>query len=173
VSEAEVIVGAGIADVLIANQVVGPARVRRLVSLQHYARVFVAVDGVPNTEQLDAAAQELGVVQPVVVEVDVGMNRAGVAPGEPVLRLARGIAGRRGLRFLGLMTWESHALRTADEAAKREAVREAIAHLDDNVRDVLAGPLPEADRERIRSLFSPIRCKTGELIARDREGAVC
>jgi D-serine deaminase-like pyridoxal phosphate-dependent protein len=43
--------------------------------------------------------------------------------------LAQEIVGRPGLHFLGVMAWESHALRTPDEAAKRRAVREAIASL--------------------------------------------
>jgi D-serine deaminase-like pyridoxal phosphate-dependent protein len=129
VSEAEVMAGAGIGDVLIANQVVGAAKVRRLVALQRYARVIAAVDCQPNIVELDAAAQASGTVQPVVIEVNVGMNRAGVDPGEPVLRLAQEIVGRPGLRFLGVMAWESHALRTPDEATKRRAVRDAIASL--------------------------------------------
>ena len=78
-----------------------------------------AVDSEENVEALHGAAVEKGVRLRVLIEVDVGMNRAGVAPGRPVLGLARKIATRNGLLFAGLMAWESPALRIADPAEKR------------------------------------------------------
>ena len=64
---------------------------------------------------------------PVVIEVNVGMNRAGVAPGAPVVALADAVAGMKGVRLVGLMTWESQATAIADPAEKARVVREAVA----------------------------------------------
>jgi D-serine deaminase-like pyridoxal phosphate-dependent protein len=101
--EAEVMVAAGIRDILIANQVVGLGKVRRLAGLQRHARVIAAVDSEANVDEFDAAARDVGTTQPVVIEVNVGMNRAGTEPGEAVLCLARRIVDRPGLQFAGVM----------------------------------------------------------------------
>ena len=87
--EAEVMAAAGIKDILIANQIVGAGKIARLVNLAAYTEVMVAVDDAANVAELDAAAQAKGVRLRVVIEVDIGMARCGVQPGEPALALAR------------------------------------------------------------------------------------
>jgi D-serine deaminase-like pyridoxal phosphate-dependent protein len=120
---------AGIRDILIANQIVGPAKIARLMALLDHADVIVAVDSTPNVAELAAAAARYGKKLRVVIEVDIGMKRAGVAPGAPVLALADVIAGHPGLVFCGLMGWESHAVAIADPAEKERAVAAAIDQL--------------------------------------------
>lgn len=124
--EAEVMAAGGIRDILIANQIVGPQKIARLVNLRRHADVMVAVDCVDNVHALDRAAREKGVRLRVLIEIDTGMKRAGVEPGEPALALARNIAPRRGLRLAGLMTWESHALGARNPEEKRRMVAEAL-----------------------------------------------
>ena len=72
---------AGVRDILIANQVVGAHKYARLAALQRHADVKMAVDNTATLDDLSAAAQAVGVEIPVVVELNVGMNRAGVTPG--------------------------------------------------------------------------------------------
>jgi D-serine deaminase-like pyridoxal phosphate-dependent protein len=68
-----------------------------------------------------------GVTLDVLVELDVGANRCGVAPGEPVVALARVIAQTEGLRFAGLQAYQGSAqhLRTPHE--RRAAIQLAVA----------------------------------------------
>ena len=106
--EAEIMVEGGIRDVLIANQIVGSQKIRRLVSLAHHADMMVAVDDVRNVEELSQAAQAAKVSLRVLVEVDVGQRRCGVAPGEPALGLAQHVDRAPGLKFAGLMGYEGH-----------------------------------------------------------------
>lgn len=127
--EAEVMAAAGIRNILIANQLVGPQKVRRLIALSEHADPIVAVDSPENTTELAEAARRAQTPVRVVIEVNVGMNRAGVEPGAPVVALAREVARHRGLRFSGVMAWESHALRIADPAEKARAVAGAIGAL--------------------------------------------
>jgi len=127
--EAEVMAGAGVHSILIANEIVGAPKVARLVALQDRAEVMVGVDSVANCAPIAAAAHRAGKVVPVVIEVNVGMNRAGVAPGAPVVALADAIAKMPGVRLIGLMTWESHVVTIADPAEKARMVRDAIALL--------------------------------------------
>jgi D-serine deaminase-like pyridoxal phosphate-dependent protein len=127
--EAEVMASAGIRNILIANQIVSPIKVRRLLDLLDRADPIVAVDSIENLYELADAAKARGRRLNVVIEVDVGMKRAGVGPGEPVLALARAIAGRPEIVFRGVMGWESHTVTIADPEQKRLAVAGAIAQL--------------------------------------------
>jgi D-serine deaminase-like pyridoxal phosphate-dependent protein len=101
--EAEVMAEAGIDDILIANQIVGAEKVRRLVALSDRAKVAVAVDSVANLAELAEAARGAARPLPVAIEVDTGMKRPGVAPGAPVVAMADAIAQHPSLRFKGLV----------------------------------------------------------------------
>jgi D-serine deaminase-like pyridoxal phosphate-dependent protein len=127
--EAEVMADDGIIDILIANQIVGPAKIARLVALRDRADVIVAVDDPGNIAALGEQAAAAGRRLRVLIEVDIGMHRAGVAPGGPVRDLARIVASQRGLVLAGVMGWESHAVLLADPAEKQCAVQQAIALL--------------------------------------------
>lgn len=104
--EAEVMVNAGIRDILITNEVVGPEKIERLVGLARHSDVIVAVDNFRVAERTSEAAQRYGVTQDVVIEIDVGIERCGVRSGEPALNLARRLLGLKGLRFRGLLGYE-------------------------------------------------------------------
>lgn len=108
VAEAEVMAASGIKDIMVTNEIVTPAKIKRLVALTHYADVSVPVDSLSNAEALAKAAREEGVELKVLVDVHMGSNRCGVEPGEPALRLARAIQSLRGLRLVGLMGFEGH-----------------------------------------------------------------
>src|SRR5262245_36255624 len=105
-NEAEVLVAAGQRDVFVANQVIGERKLARLATLAKTAKIRVCVDDADNVRQMAAAARAAGVTLEVLVEIDVGMNRCGVEPGEPVLELARLIAREKGLRFVGLQGYD-------------------------------------------------------------------
>jgi D-serine deaminase-like pyridoxal phosphate-dependent protein len=126
--EAEVMAAAGFRDILIANQIVGGIKTRRLLDLTEIADPIVAVDSLENVSELAQAAASRGHRLKVVIEVNIGMNRAGVTPGESVVQLAEAIT-RSGLQFAGLMGWESHTVTIADPAKKQRAVELAIGQL--------------------------------------------
>jgi D-serine deaminase-like pyridoxal phosphate-dependent protein len=130
--EAEVMVAAGIKDVLIANQIVGPTKIARLVNLAAHSEVMVAVDDVGNVADLNAAAETKGVRLRTLIEVDIGMQRCGVASGQPVLDLARKILASPGLRFQGLMGYEGHTIFTEDIGERREKTEASLKLLTDS-----------------------------------------
>jgi D-serine deaminase-like pyridoxal phosphate-dependent protein len=132
--EAEVMAAAGIDNILIANQIVGPQKMRRLIALMARTVPIIAVDSPPHLVELAAAARESGKILPVVIEVNIGMNRAGVEPGAPVVALAGAIAAQPGLRFVGLMGWESQAVTIADPTEKARVVAAAIGRLTESAR---------------------------------------
>lgn len=142
VSEAEVMAGAGIRDILIANQVIGAQKVRRLAHLCAHADVICAVDSEAGIAQLAEAAREAGTRPRVLVEVDSGMGRCGVTPGEAAVTLARRVAEQDSLRFAGVMAWEGHAAAIKDPAEKRATVEEAIGKLTASADACRAAGLP-------------------------------
>src|SRR6185295_17324739 len=84
--------------------------------------------------ELDTAFANSSKPLRVAIEVNIGMNRAGVEPGPPVVALAREIASRSGLRFVGVVGWESQATTIADPAEKERTVRDAVAALTASAR---------------------------------------
>jgi D-serine deaminase-like pyridoxal phosphate-dependent protein len=133
VGEAEVMVNGGIGNVLIANQVVGRQKIERLVDLARRASITVAVDHPDNVRALSEAATIAGVKLGVVVEVNVGMNRCGVSPGEEAVALAKFVTQCSGLEFRGVMGYEGHAVLLPTAAERREAAMAAMHLLIDTV----------------------------------------
>lgn len=140
--EAEVMAAAGVRDILIANQVVGPQKIARLVNLLPHADVVVAVDSLENVDALDQAAREKGVRLRVVAEVNTGMNRAGLEPGEPTVAFCEQVQERRGLRFVGIMGWEGHTVGIADPEEKRRSIERSVGMLAETARLGRAAGLP-------------------------------
>jgi len=127
--EAEVMAAAGIQDILIANQIVGAAKIARLVNLATTTHVIVAVDDAANVDDLDAAARARGVRLRTVIEVDIGMGRCGVPPGRPALELARRLVSRDSLRFEGLMGYEGHTVMLPDPQQRRALTEASLKRL--------------------------------------------
>lgn len=118
-NEAEVLAAAGIGDILIANQIVGPIKTQRVAELARRVGLRVCVDSAENVRQLEQAAAAAGSTVGVLVEVDIGMNRCGVPPGEAALELARLIASCHHLRFDGLQGYDGHLQLLPDPQEKK------------------------------------------------------
>ena len=124
--EAEVLAASGIDNILIANQVVGARKIARLVRLAKEVDVTVAVDHLGQAEAISEAASAAGVTVGVLVEVDIGMGRCGVPPGEPALKLARPILTYPGLDFRGIQAYEGHVVYVDDFDQRAKLTREAM-----------------------------------------------
>ncbi|MHB1004277.1 MAG: DSD1 family PLP-dependent enzyme [Chloroflexota bacterium] len=140
--EAEMLVAGGIQDILIANQIVGSHKIARLMGLAHHANLMVAVDDPGNVTELGAAAVAAGLELRVLVEVNIGMNRCGVEPGEPALSLARFVADTKGLRFTGLQGYEGHLVMNPSPEERRQRTLAAMKMLVDTRRLLEANGVP-------------------------------
>ena len=129
VDEAAAFVQAGIANVLVTNEVVVPAKIARLAALAQSATVGVLVDAPSVIPDLSAAAVMAGGTLHVYVEIDVGAHRCGVPPGAAAVALARAIADAPGLAFRGLHAYQGAAqhLRTPAERSRAIEVAAALA----------------------------------------------
>jgi len=124
--EAEVLVDNGFRDVLIANQVVGAAKVERLAQLARRARISVAVDHMDQVEAISRAAATARSVVRLLIEVDIGMGRCGLPNSEAVLELARKLHGMPGVEFVGLQAYEGHLVNVVDRDQRRIQSRAAM-----------------------------------------------
>jgi len=132
VGEAEVMLDAAPADMLVAYPVIGRAKLQRLMAIARRARVTVALDSMAAAQQLSEAAQAAGVQVGVLAETDVGLGRVGVSPGAELLDLARGIKRLASLSFEGIAFYPGHI---KDNGA---AGREALAALGGLIQYILA-----------------------------------
>lgn len=128
IREVEVMAAAGLGDdLLLANQVLDATRLGRVVDAG--SRVTLAVDSVETV-----AAAVAGGVRDVIIDVNVGMPRCGVAP-DAAGRLADE-ARRAGLHVRGVMGYEGHLMAEADEQLRRERTEAAMALLRQASDDV-------------------------------------
>lgn len=109
IGEAEVMARQGINNILIAYPILGDGKLQRLKKLKEIAQVSTVVDGIEQAEALSRFAGEHHIPFDVFLEVDTGLKRCGVPPGEPVLQLYQKIVSLPGIRILGIMTHAGHA----------------------------------------------------------------
>jgi D-serine deaminase-like pyridoxal phosphate-dependent protein len=126
--EAEALARSGIAGILLANEIAGATAIERFVQLSRITDIMVGVDNERTIAALSAASAHAKVPLSVVVDVDTGMGRCGVLPGEPVLALAQ-LAVAQGLRLRGLIGYEGHCVRLSPGPAKVQAVQQAMGKL--------------------------------------------
>jgi D-serine deaminase-like pyridoxal phosphate-dependent protein len=141
-NEAEILAEAGIRDIFISNQIVGTQKVRRAAELARRVALTVCVDDAENVRELGAAAQTAGSTIGVIVEVDTGMERCGVEPGEPALELARKIVDQPHLRFDGLQGYDGHLQMLPDPIERRRKCHFGLAALMMTKSRVEAGGIP-------------------------------
>src|SRR6478672_1005060 len=122
VSEAAAFVDAGIGDILVTNQIVGAAKIERLMALAAVARMGVLVDHPHQVRDLAAAAAAHRTALDVYVEVDVGARRSGVPPGNDARALAELIASHPPLRFAGLHCYQGSAQHLRLPEERRQAI---------------------------------------------------
>lgn len=124
--EAEVMAAAGLPGVLVTSPVVTPGKIARLMRLVARAGdVMVVADNPENVAALDQAATTAGMTLGVLVDLDLGQHRTGVATTADGVRLARDIAGRRHLRLAGVQAYGGHLQHIGDHAGRLAATRAA------------------------------------------------
>ena len=106
--EAEVMVDAGVDNILIPYNIVGKPKLKRLTALVQRAQVTVALDSEETATGISQQAITDGCVVPVIVELDTGSGRCGVQSPQKAQHLAQQIMKMRGIDFQGVMTYPSN-----------------------------------------------------------------
>lgn len=125
--EAEVLVDAGVGPILMANQVVGPRKIDRLMALLvRGADITVAVESEFNLRELAEGMRRSGQVASAIIEVDGGMHRCGTTDPKETVALARLMADL-GITYRGIMGYEGHAVLLPDESERVEKAGASLA----------------------------------------------
>ncbi len=126
VGEAEVMLQANPPELYVAYPVVGHRKLERLMEVARRTKLMVGLDSVFAARQLSDAARQAQVEVGVLAEVDVGLNRVGVNPGEQLIALGKAIQNQPRLRLEGITFYPGH-IKAADESA--EPAIEALSAL--------------------------------------------
>ena len=110
IAETEMVASCGARDVLLAYQPVGP-NLRRLVQLVRMfpeTRISCVADDAGAIRVLAREFAAAGLSLEVLLDLDCGMHRTGVAPGAKAVELYRLLAGSGGLKPGGLHAYDGH-----------------------------------------------------------------
>jgi D-serine deaminase-like pyridoxal phosphate-dependent protein len=126
-AEAEALAAAGIGRILVTSPIAGEAPAARAAALAERLEDFrIVVDHPDGAAELAAAAR--GPVQ-VLIDVDVGTGRTGVAGVEPALAVLRAIAREPRLKLIGVQGYGGHWQHLEGAEARAQAVAAGMATL--------------------------------------------
>lgn len=131
-SEAIDLADVGVEDILIANQITDPQKIRRLADLAGDCRLTVCVDSIENARALSAAAKCTGTTVHCLIEYEIGMMRCGVTSEEELFTLAEAIGNEPHLVFDGIQAYAGHISHMEGEDERRaltEANSQKLRHL--------------------------------------------
>ena len=137
--EAEALSAGGIGGILITSPIAGPSAVERLAALAARAPDLSAVADHPDT--VDAIIRS-GAKLTVLVDVDPGLHRTGVANAEAAVALARQIAAAENLTFGGVQFYCGAQQHIPTFADRREAIAERTAYLCSVIAALCEAGLP-------------------------------
>lgn len=128
--EAEILVGHGVDNILIANEICGDAKAAGLADLSRHATVIAAVDSRAAVNDFARAQRNRKTQIHVVPDIDIGLHRCGVRDAEAALDLAK-YAREQGLRVRGVMGYDGHMQAIPKSPERDEAVRQGSQTLVD------------------------------------------
>jgi 3-hydroxy-D-aspartate aldolase len=144
-TEAEVMVDAGIRGVLLFSSVVSRAKLERLVALNARADgLLVAVDDAANVAAMAALNPPGAPPLKLLVDCEVGGGRTGVADPAAAVALARRIAATAGVTCAGIQVYCGRIQQIAAHAARQAAAREVATRAQAYVDALCAAGLPPA-----------------------------
>ncbi len=128
VSEAEVMVDAGITNVLITSPLSTRDKLARVVALAKRAPgLQVVVDHPQSLALYDEAARAAKLKLRVLIDLDTGTIRTGVTPGKPALALAEAIGKSPALQLDGCQAYAGHVMHVAGHADRKQKSQAALA----------------------------------------------
>jgi len=131
IAEAEMVALAGAKDILLAYQPVGPKAHRLLDLISHHSDVTFSclVDHASTVQNLSELAQRKGIELSVYIDLNLGTNRTGIAPGQEAEALYEQVKETAGLRIQGFHAYDGH-FRNPDFNERKKACDLAFAPVE-------------------------------------------
>jgi D-serine deaminase-like pyridoxal phosphate-dependent protein len=175
IAEAEMLAMCGAPDVVLAYQPIGP-KLKRFVTLtQQYPNTHFAclVDNITSATAIDSAFAAAGAVITVYIDVNVGQNRTGIAPGSAAVALYNHCAQANNLAIAGLHAYDGHTVgnleartTTCNESfARVEALKASLQSMGYNDIKIIAGGSPSFS---IHAKRPAVECSPGTFIFWDK-----
>jgi len=128
--EAEALAEGGVESLHITSPVVTPQAIARLVELNGKAKdVMVVVDHPANVDALAAAAEKAGKPLTVIVDIDPGIHRTGVATPDGVVELVKKVVGLKSLKYAGVQFYCGSHQHILDFKERQEKIAERTEYL--------------------------------------------
>jgi len=135
IGEAEALAAAGIGPILLTSPIVGGDQARRVAALaREHPGLAVVLDHPEQARELALACAGASSPLPVLVDVDVGLARTGVASTADAIVLADAIVRTGVLRFAGVQGYGGHWQHIAGLGKRRAAVSAGMERLSTVVR---------------------------------------
>ena len=125
VGEAEVMAEQGLADIFIANEIVGFAKLERIRTLHRKIKIRLGVDCEYQIDQLDEVFKDEAKPIEVLMELEVGENRSGVITDEQIIKLAEYIKNKKNVSLKGVFSHEGHSYKAKDVEECRKVSKES------------------------------------------------
>lgn len=127
IQEAEAMAEAGIRGILITSEMVGRNKTERVVRLtRRNPDTMSIVDRIAHAQELDEAARAAGITLNILIDVDPGDHRTGIAPGEDAIRLAEAIMRLPNLKLKGIHSYSGSSSHVEGFEARVEHSRKAM-----------------------------------------------
>jgi D-serine deaminase-like pyridoxal phosphate-dependent protein len=141
--EAEVMVDAGIDDVLITTPIANPIKIARLIALKErhpQSRIIQIVDNAYHVEHISRAANKAGVNVELLIEIECGQKRCGVNPGPELVELIELINRLPNVSYEGLQAYTGHVQHVRDYRDRKKQARDLVQPLFDFIQKRLTTP---------------------------------
>lgn len=165
ISEADLLAQSGAAKVLLAYQPT-PTKIKRLINLildfPHIEFSFL-IDNIKTSSELSQSFVENNVIGNVYLDINVGMNRTGIIPGEAAVTLYEFCNKQEGLQIKGLHVYDGH-IRNPDFKIKMREVEEAFLPVQKMVTNIEESNLPLPELICGGSPSFSVHCKNENVI---------
>src|SRR6476620_513886 len=131
IAEAEMLGMIKAPDVVLAYQPLGPKLYRFIELVKKFpsTKYSCLVDNISAAKEQASAFMANGLETPVYIDLNVGMNRTGIVPGESAIELCRFVSSAKGKKLAGLHAYDGH-IRNKDFAMRKKECDEAFATIE-------------------------------------------
>lgn len=171
IAEAEMLAQCKAPDVLLAYQPLGPKLDRFVSLIKKYpgTKFSCLTDNIRGANDQSTAFNSNDLIVPVFIDLNIGMNRTGIAPGEMAIELADHCRNLKGIVLAGLHAYDGH-IRDNDFKTKKENCDAAFAtvqELNDKLKlaTIIAGGSPTFS---VHCKRNDIECSPGTFVYWDK-----
>lgn len=136
IGEAEAMAASGIDNILVTSTITQEGKIARAVKMAGSTQLMLVADDVEVAHRIGRAAADASVKIPVLIDVDLGRHRNGVANAEQALQVAAAIRAESSLRLAGMQAYASH-ISHVDRFEDRRAVSRECAEMITDIKEAL------------------------------------